>query len=360
MQQMNKKIDTLLKNKVCWLNNFDANDDIAISSRIRLARNLKGLPFPIASQAEQLQNAKDAIELGLRKSESFGDEVINIEMAEISALEKGLLQERRIISNEFVNSGAGSALILKPDETLSIMINEEDHIRMQAITSGFDLHGLWEKIGKLDSELEKQLPYEYDEKIGYLTSCPTNVGTGLRASVMLHLPGLVLTGNITSAIQGISKLRLAVRGLFGEGSDNQGNLFQISNQSTLGESEIQIIDRICGVIKQLINHEKNARLSLLEKDQNNLLDKVGRAYGNMRHAYIVSSEDAMNSLSSIRLGVDMGMFSIVDLLAVNELFVTIHKAHLQYFAGRELTAEERDVRRAAVIRERLKNVKNNQ
>jgi protein arginine kinase len=208
--------------------------------------------------------------------------------------------------------------------------------------------------------LGKHLPFAYDEKIGYLTSCPTNVGTGLRASVMLHLPGLVFSGQIGAAIQGISKLRLAVRGLFGEGTDNQGNFFQISNQSTLGESELQIIDRISSVIKQLINHEKNARLNLLEKNQYFLLDKVGRSYGTLRHSYIVSSEDAMNALSGIRMGVDMGMFSIVDLHTVNDLFVTIHPAHLQRFAGRDLEADERDICRASMIRERLKTVKNNQ
>lgn len=357
---MNKKIDTLLSNKVSWLDNSSTDNDIAISSRIRLARNLKGLPFPVSSPPEQLQNVKSAIELGIAKSECMGSDTVTLEMAELNSLEKGLLQERRIISNEFVNSGVSSAVVLKPDESVGIMINEEDHIRMQAISPGFKLNEVWDRISTVDSELGKHLPFAYDEKIGYLTSCPTNVGTGLRASVMLHLPGLVFSGQIGSAIQGISKLRLAVRGLFGEGTDNQGNFFQISNQSTLGESELQIIDRISSVIKQLINHEKNARLSLLEKNQYFLLDKVGRSYGTLRHSYIVSSEDAMNALSGIRMGVDMGMFSIVDLHTVNDLFVTIHPAHLQRFAGRDLEADERDICRASMIRERLKTVKNNQ
>jgi protein arginine kinase len=239
------------------------------------------------------------------------------------------------------------------------MINEEDHLRIQALCPGLQLLKVWEQINKLDSELEKALPYAYDSQLGYLTSCPTNVGTGMRASVMLHLPGLILTGKINAAIQGVNKLGLAVRGIFGEGTDNRGNLFQVSNQSTLGESEIQIIERLNTVITQLIMYEKNCRSSLLKDKKYFLLDHVGRSYGILRHSYTLSSEEALNSLSDIRTGVDMGMFNSIDLHTVNKLLITINPAHLQKFAQKELSSQERDIFRAALVRKQLKNANNN-
>ena len=353
-----QKIDSLLKHKVSWLEDSGPDDDIAISSRIRLARNIKGTPFPIAASPEQLNNIRGAIRMAVEKSNCLGASALCFEMETLSRWEKELLLERRLVSNEFIARDVGAALIVKRNESAGVMINEEDHIRMQALSPGFQLEEVWRNISKIDSLLEKHLPFAYDSKLGYLTSCPTNVGTGMRASVMLHLPGLVLSSQINAAIQGITKLGLAVRGIFGEGSDNQGNLFQVSNQSTLGESEQQIMDRLCGVIKQLISPEKNARMTLIEKNQHFLLDHVGRAYGILRHAYVLSSEEALNSLSDIRVGVDMGMFSTVNLHTVNELFLTIHPAHLQKFAGKELSAEERDTFRAAMVRDRLKNLKN--
>jgi protein arginine kinase len=353
-----QKIDNLMKHKVSWLADSGPDDDIALSSRIRLARNLQGTPFPIASSPEQLKNTSGAIQMAVEKSGCLGASALSFEMETLTRWERELLLERRLVSSEFIARETGAVLIVKRNESSGIMINEEDHIRMQALSPGFQLEEVWKAISKMDSALEKHLPIAFDSKLGYLTSCPTNVGTGMRASVMLHLPGLVLSGQINAAIQGITKLGLAVRGIFGEGTDNRGNLFQVSNQSTLGESEHQIIERLSGVIKQLISHEKNARLSLIEKNQYFLLDHVGRSYGILRHAYVLSSEEALNSLSGIRIGVDMGMFSTVNLHMVNELFLTIHPAHLQKFAGKDLDSEERDVFRATMVRERLKTLKN--
>ncbi|MDD5698970.1 MAG: protein arginine kinase [Victivallaceae bacterium] len=349
------KIDELLKHDVSWLTDSGPDGDIALSSRIRLARNIQGLPFPIAADPKQLEQVQTAAELALKKTATMGRKCLDFHMIDYSEIERQILLERRLVSSEFIKKDQHTSLIVKQDESCAVMINEEDHLRIQALCPGFQLLKVWEQIDRLDSELENLLPYVYDSQLGYLTSCPTNVGTGMRASVMLHLPGLVLSGQINAAIQGVNKLGIAVRGIFGEGTDNRGNLFQVSNQSTLGESETQIIERLNSIITQLIMHEKNCRSNLLENRKYFLLDHVGRSYGILRHAYTLSSEEALNSLSDIRIGVDMGMFNSVDLHTVNKLFLTINPAHLQKFAQKELSSQERDVFRAAFVREQLKN-----
>jgi protein arginine kinase len=236
------------------------------------------------------------------------------------------------------------------------MVNEEDQLRLQTIKPGFQLRQVWKKINLIDNELGQSLDYAFDEQLGFLTSCPTNVGTGMRASVMLHLPGLVLTGQIAPTIQGIGKLHLAVRGIFGEGSNNSGNLFQISNQSTLGESELKIIDELEAVIRQLISQEKNARRVLLEKKRCDFLDHVGRSYGLLRHSYKLGFEEALNSLSGLRVGVDMGLFNTIDIKQVNELFIGIGAAHLRKMFPEAVSAEEIDISRAALCREKLRQI----
>lgn len=351
------KIDELLKHDVSWLVDSGPGSDIAISSRIRLARNIQGMPFPAAAAAKQLEQVQDAAEQALKKSTVIGKKYLDFHMSDYSDVERQILLERRLISSEFLKKDQHTSLFVKQDESCAVMINEEDHLRIQALRPGLQLLKVWEQINKLDSELEKSLPYVYDSQLGYLTSCPTNVGTGMRASVMLHLPGLVLSGKINAAIQGINKLGMAVRGIFGEGTDNRGNLFQVSNQSTLGESETQIIERLSTVITQLVTHEKNCRSNLLKNKKYFLLDHVGRSYGILRHAYTLSSEEALNSLSDIRIGVDMGMFNSVDLHTVNKLFLTINPAHLQKFAQKELNSQDRDIFRAAFVRKQLKNAK---
>lgn len=348
-------IDNLLQNHVSWLADSGPEDDIAISSRIRYARNLENLPFPIHSDADVRKHVMDSIRVAVEKSNCFKT-FYSFQIKEIEKLDRQILLERRLISREFMASHEGSALFVNGNEELGIMVNEEDHIRMQAMKSGFQLREVLNDIDKIDDKLSKELAFAFNNELGYLTSCPTNVGTGMRASVMLHLPGLVLEGQINAVIQGVNKLGLAVRGILGEGSDNLGNFYQVSNQSTLGETESQIVERLENVIRQIISHEKNARQKLLEKRQNFLLDHVGRAYGILRHAYILSSEETLNSLSALRLGVDMGMFSSVDIHTVNELFVIIQPAHLQKYAGKTLSSKERDVIRANIVRERLKGV----
>jgi protein arginine kinase len=353
MNGKSKDIDKLLDKRVSWLADSGPEDDIAISSRIRLARNVNNVPFPLAASVEDLKMTMSSIEMAVNKSGVF-DESLNFEIDILSDLEKGVLLERRLVSREFLQKKKCGALIVSPDEQFGIIVNEEDHLRFQAMRPGCQLKEVWSALNSVDDAIAGEIQYSFDKDIGFLTSCPTNVGTGMRASVMLHLPGLVLSGQISPVIHGVSKLGLAVRGIFGEGSDNLGNLFQVSNQSTLGESEEQIIDRLSTVIKQVISHEKNARENLLEKKQDFLLNHVGRAYGILRHAYIISSEEALNSLSALRLGVDLGMFSSVDIHTVNELFVSVQPAHLQKYARKELDSSSRDVFRASLLRERFR------
>ena len=351
---MSDSVERLLRNKVSFLADAGPDEDIAISSRIRLARNLAEFPFPTAASARQLEAVRDRVAEVAARENAFGADSLRFDMAELSDLDREVLFERRLISRELLARPLGSALFCRADEAGSVMVNEEDHLRLQAIRPGLQLEAVWSDLDRLDSRLAGELDFAFCQRLGYLTSCPPNVGTGMRASVMLHLPGLVLAGQINAAIQGIGKLNLAVRGIFGEGTDNRGNLFQISNQSTLGESEAQIIDRLNAVIRQMIAHEKNARMLLLEKEQYALLDHVGRSYGLLRHAYKLTTEEALNSLSGIRVGVDMGMFSTVNIATVNELFINTNPAHLSKFAGRPLNDAEADIQRAALVRECLK------
>lgn len=348
------QVEELLKNKVTYLCDSAPEDDIAISTRIRLARNLAGRPFPPAASPEQFRAIADEVAHAVETRQILGVDALHFAMEPMSPLDREILFERRLASRELLDRTVGGALHVIADESLAVMVNEEDHLRIQTLKPGFQLDAAWHAVDQLDNLLSSELDFAYDETLGYLTSCPTNVGTGMRVSVMLHLPGLVLAGQLGQVIQGIAKLGLAVRGIFGEGTDNRGNLYQISNQSTLGESEMEIIARLARVIEQVVAHEKNARKNLLEHDHYRLLDLVGRSYGILRHSYILSSEEALNSLSGARFGVDMGMFSALDIHMVNELFVTINPAHLQKLAHRELEGRERDIFRAQTVREQLR------
>lgn len=354
---MNDSMKVLLDRPVSFLDDTGPAGDIAISTRVRLARNLAGHTFPCAADVSEKQKTGEIISSAIRDNRILDFNSVHSEFipSELDDTARNLLVERRLASSEFISAPFdGKYLLVCPEERCSIMVNEEDQIRMQSIRPGYQLQEVFKEINHIDDQLSQYLPYAFDEQLGFLTSCPTNVGTGMRASVMLHLPGLVLTGQITPTIHGISKLHLAVRGIFGEGSDNRGNLFQISNQSTLGESEENILSTLSAVIDQLILHEKRARQTLLKDDRYAVLDYVGRAYGVLRHSYKLSGEEALKSLSGVRLGVDLGMFNAIDISKVNELFIATGAAHLQMLAGRELSSDERDIRRAQLCREKLK------
>lgn len=350
---MKTRPEELLRNPLSWLADSGPDDDIAISTRIRLARNFSETPFPIAGNQDALLQVRELAGQAILNSEALVDPM-EFELPALSDTEKRLLLERRLISRDMLNPNPASVLLADRDESLAVMINEEDHLRIQALSPGFQLESVWQRINQFDDVLASRIPYAFDQRLGFLTSCPSNLGTGMRASVMLHLPGLVMAGQIAAVKQALGKLGLAVRGFYGEGSENFGNLFQISNQSTLGESELQILERISSIVKQIIIHEKQSRQVLLDQKQSFLLNQVGRAYGILRHGYMISSEEALNSLSALRLGVDMKMFSSVDIHTVNELFLNVQPSHLQIAEHKELSQEERDTARATLIRETLK------
>jgi protein arginine kinase len=330
-------------------------DRIVMSSRVRLARNVKDAAFPgWAKKPERvriLELIRPAIEGLPEMKESFSET-----MDSLSTLDKQILVERHLISREHAAKSAGSGLVLNRDETLCFMINEEDHLRMQALRPGLQLRQAYTAIDQADSALEKRLDYAFSPDLGYLTACPTNIGTGIRVSAMLHLPGLVLDEQINPIIQSVNKLGLAVRGLYGEGTEALGNLFQVSNQMTLGESEGAIVERLEKVLAQIIEHEENARARLLEKKPKMVYNHIGRAYGILANAHSITSKEAMNLLSLMRLGVDMGLFPGVDRALVDELFIQTQPAHLQKQHSEKLSAEERDLLRADMVRERLRPV----
>jgi len=336
-----------------WLRGEGPHHQIVVSSRVRLARNLRNRAFPgWAKKAERtsiLDLIRPRVEELTEMQDSFSES-----LQELSALERQVLVERHLISREHAAKGVGSAVVMNRRQTLSIMINEEDHLRMQSIRSGLQLKQAFKLVDKIDSALEGKLEFAYDQRLGYLTACPTNVGTGMRASAMLHLPGLVLSELINQVIQAVSKIGLAVRGLYGEGTEAMGNLFQISNQTTLGEKEDEIINRLSKVIETIIEKEHDARQVLLQKKSNTLWDQIGRAYGVLTYAHAMASKEALNLLSIIKLGVDLGAFPEDRRLPVDELFIDIQPAHLQKSSQQKLNAEERDHLRAQIIRERLK------
>lgn len=331
------------------------HDRIVMSSRVRLARNLKDASFPgWAKKPERvrvLELIRPAVESLPEMKEAFSET-----MDSLSTLDKQILVERHLISREHAAKSAGSGLVLNRDETLCVMINEEDHLRMQALRPGLQLRQAWTAIDQADSALEKKLDYAFNPELGYLTACPTNIGTGIRVSAMLHLPGLVLAEQINPIIQSVNKLGLAVRGLYGEGTEALGNVFQVSNQMTLGESENAIVERLEKVLAQIIEHEENARATLLEKKPKVVYNHIGRAYGILANAHSISSKETMNLLSLMRLGMDVGLFPGVDRSLVDELFILTQPAHLQKQHSEKLSAEERDLLRADMVRERLKPV----
>jgi protein arginine kinase len=350
------KFSRIIANSGEWLSGDGPNRQIVVSSRVRLARNLRDKPFPgWAKKSERLDVmnlVKQAVEHLPEMAESYSE---NLEA--LSPLEKQVLVERHLISREHAAKGVGSAVVMNAPQSLSVMINEEDHLRMQAIRCGLQLDNVFKMINRVDSELEDSLEFAYSAELGYLTACPSNVGTGMRASAMLHLPGLVMSDQINKIINSVNKIGLAVRGLHGEGTEAMGNLFQVSNQTTLGEAEEEIIGRLNRVIEQVIEHEQNARALLAQRKAITLHDQIGRAYGLLCHSYSISSKEALNLLSIIKLGIDLSVFPDAHRFPVDELFIETQPAHLQKGAQVvKMSSEERDALRATIIRAKLSQV----
>jgi protein arginine kinase len=323
-----------------------------LTSRIRLARNLRHHPFPGWAKRDQRAAALDLMRPAVDALPAMKG-AFSHELGDLTSVQKQVLVERHLISREHAARGDGSAAVIERRQTLSLMLNEEDHLRMQAIRPGLQLTAAFNALSELDTALEESLEFAFDPTLGYLTTCPTNLGTGLRASAMLHLPALVLSDQIGQVLQAVNKIGLAVRGLYGEGTESLGNLYQISNQSTLGESEETIIRRLERVISQVSNHEQNAREKLFEDDPEMVSDKIGRAYGVLRYAHVINSKEALNHLSLLRLGGTLGFFSPETVTLCDTLLMDIQPAHLQLHSGRKLSPEERDSIRAEIVRARL-------
>lgn len=339
-----------------WLEGTGPFSEIVISSRVRLARNLLEVPFPHQMTEKQAQEVVDAVAQVVEKNEMFQQlgtmEVVTLN--ELSALDRQILVEKHLISPVHAESTArGRGLVIRDDEAISIMVNEEDHLRIQCLFPGLQVKEAWDMATRVDDYLESSLNYAFDEKWGYLTVCPTNVGTGMRASVMLHLPALVITNQAQRVLSTLSQIGLAVRGLYGEGTEATGNLFQVSNQVTLGPREEEIVNNLTTVTGHIIEQEKRARQHLLGKARLSLEDRICRALGVLVNARIMTSEEALSHLSDVRLGVDLGIIKTTDLKALNELIVLTQPGYLQKLAGQEMSALDRDEKRANIIREKL-------
>lgn len=353
-------IDTLLDQPLNpWMSGKGQDGDIVLSTRIRLARNLAGIPFPNRATAAQLTSVAEQVRKSLNDLTQADDHsYMFIEMEKLSPLERNILVEKHIISPNHIQDPVNRALIVRDDAAVSIMVNEEDHLRIQCLMSGLDLAGAAVVADKIDDALERRMDVAFKEELGYLTACPTNLGTGLRASIMAHLPALVITRQINRIVDAVTQLGLAVRGLYGEGSEAYGNIFQISNQLTLGKSEQEIIDNLQSVVQQIVSHERAARNILASESQEGLADRVWRAYGVLSYARSLSGREALTMLSEVRLGIDMKMIEDVPAAVFNELLVMTRPNFLQKLAGSiELDAGARDRLRAQIIRDKLKGGK---
>ncbi|HHY47435.1 MAG TPA: protein arginine kinase [Firmicutes bacterium] len=339
-----------------WMKGTGPQSDVVLSSRIRVARNLSGVPFPHVASDRDLKKVLDDVLQAVRGSRDTQDFEILL-LSDIPVLDRQVLVEKHLVSPQHITETKHRAVALSRDETVSIMVNEEDHIRIQTLFSGLQLEEAWQRASKVDDALEARLDYAFDETIGYLTACPTNVGTGMRASVMVHLPALAATGQVGRVLATISHVGVAVRGLYGEGTESSGNIYQLSNQVTLGRSEEDIIENLKGITRQVIEQENSARNFLLRERRKSLEDRVWRAYGILANARLMTSEEALKLISDVKLGVDTGIITVVGTRMLNELMVLTRPAYVQKLMGGELDPEERDTQRAALIRDRIKSVK---
>lgn len=347
------KLDDLARQNGEWLRGTGPEADIVISSRIRLARNLADYPFVRrCTEKDRLAIERLVHDRLEQLPEWRGASYVNV--ASLSPMDRQLLVERQLISRELSDASGARATLIDNQERFSVMVNEEDHLRIQVMHSGLDLDPAWEQINHLDDGIAKELPLAFHERLGYLTACPTNVGTGMRVSVMLHLPALALTQEIEKAFRGLHTMNLAVRGLYGEGSQAMGDFYQISNQVTLGRSERQLIDTVADIVPALIEYERLARRTLLEHNRKELHDRVSRACGVLCTAQTISSQETMDLLSSVRLGVNLGLITDIDIATINKLFIHTQPAHLQKIRGRELDTAERNEVRADYLHRHLR------
>ncbi len=345
-------LEKLAKVGGAWLRGSGPDSDIVISARVRLARNLKGHRFLTRADDEDRQAVAGKIRAAIGRA-GLGD-IAYVDLTDVSSLDRMLLVERHLISKELAGCEGECGVAFGPSETHSLMINEEDHLRIQVLKPGQALTEAFEEAMDMDANLEKHLEYAFSSQFGYLTVCPTNVGTGLRASIMLHLPALVFMKQIDKVFQAVSKINLAVRGLYGEGTQATGDFYQISNQVTLGRTEEELIEDLLRIVPKIAGYERRSRELWMKEDRVLLEDRVFRALGMLQHARKIASEETLDHLSAVRMGVNMGLVEGMDMQRLNELLVLTLPAHLQKGEGEELPAADRDIVRARLIRDRLK------
>jgi len=337
-----------------WLKGTGPENDVVVSSRARLARNLIQFPFLAKATDEQKREIASTLRAKLGATD-FAKDLVYVAVDELGGIDRQFLVERHIISKELADSEGPRGVALQLDESLSVMINEEDHLRLQGIRSGLALGEAWRAVNVLDDQLSSQVVYAFSPRLGYLTACPTNVGTGLRASVMLHLPALVMSKEIEKVFNMIQKINMAVRGMHGEGSQGIGDFFQVSNQVTLGKPEDEIVEVINDVVAEIVHFERAARQGLLSGSRWALEDRVWRAYGLLSSARSISLKEAFAGLSAVKMGVELEMLDSPDLNVLNELFLTVQPAHLQKRTGDVLERDQRRIARATYLRGRLSN-----
>jgi len=342
-----------------WLKNAHTDGGIVISSRIRLARNLGGFHF-LSKCSERDREDIQSLIIAAMNGTQIGKNYSYIRVDQLGPLEKQLLVERHLISRQHAEAEGPRGVAMVDDETVSLMVNEEDHLRMQVLYGGLQLDKAWARINTLDDQLEDRLEFAFHEQYGYLTACPTNIGTGIRVSVMMHLPALKITGEIERVFRAAKDMHLAVRGLYGEGTEATGDFYQISNQSTLGKTEEEIVEEFRDmVVPRITEYETRARELLSRQKPTLIEDKVWRAIGMLKYARTISTEETLFLLSHLRMGFNMGLINEIDLDTINELFLSTQPAHLQILTGQRLDGEQRSKLRAEYIRGRVCSHHNN-
>jgi protein arginine kinase len=344
--------EEMARKPAVWLSGEGSDSQVVLSSRVRLARNIANSPFPSRADLDRRASILSFVKSAVEKSENLRRGTL-VECAKLDDLDRSFLVERHLASIEFTQCRDSCALLIGDEENTSLMVNEEDHLRIQALSSGLEIRKAFEMADEMDEDLSGSLEFAFDPTFGYLTACPTNTGTGMRASVLIHLPGLALTREIEKVISQISKLGLVVRGFYGEGSDVWGNLFQVSNQTTLGRSEEDIVESLERVTRQIIEYEENARKRLFSEAQDQIEDKIWRAFGILKHARTLTSEEVLNMLSAIRLGIGTGIVKTLTLPQVNEILALSQPAHLQKHFKKRMEPGERDRVRAELVRSKL-------
>ena len=345
-------LDSLTQQSGDWLRGAGPESDVVVSSRIRLARNISEFPFNTRTDEDTRERIVEQVR-GAIDDLAVPTVLHYIDVSDLNDTDRQFLVERQLISRELSEGTGARGVAISKNEIESVMVNEEDHLRLQVLASGLDLQNCWERIDRLDDAFEESLTFAFHDQYGYLTACPTTVGTGIRASVMLHLPALVQTREIQKVFHSLQKINLAVRGLYGEGSQAMGDFYQISNQYTLGLSETQVLEKLASVIPKILEYERRSREAMLEENRDELHDQISRSFGLLKSAQNISSEETMHLLSSVRLGVYLDLVDDIELATLNELYIQTQPAHLQKLRHAELDSGERNKARAALLRQRL-------